>query len=42
MARKKEHHPTMQCKKWNLIGSDVFFQPMAEQQMPTAGLEGEN
>ena len=22
------------------MGSDLFFQPMAEQQMPTAGLEG--
>src|ERR1700721_2681229 len=25
--------------KWNLIGSQLFFPPRAEQQVPTAGLE---
>jgi hypothetical protein len=29
----------MLFQKWNLIGSRSFFRLMAEQQVPTAGLE---
>src|SRR5260370_36937218 len=39
-SSKRRGMPLNAARKWNLMGSDLFFQPKAEQWVPTAGVEG--